>query len=133
MMQYGWNDCLRAFKVDPTTGGGADFAELLLRLVNGWRWTGQLPQIGGVVRTMAAERGCDTQALYREMKKAVAPMLESDPAALRLWELEPTKMTSSGLAAALAAREVALLEQHGSRYLPDKTITHKGARGGKRK
>ena len=81
---------------------------------------------------MAAERGCDTQPLYREMKQAVQPLLCADPDRWREWELEPKKLTSSAMAAAIAEREVQKIKNHGSRYLPDKTVTHKGVSRAKR-
>lgn len=126
-MRYGWNELLAAFKVDTAAGGGADFAELVLRLINGYRWSGKLPSVGDVVRSMAKERGCTTEPLYREMKRAVQPILDSDAAALRLWELDLPKRTSSALAAAIAEREAGLIQQR-REPLPDKTARGGGTR-----
>ena len=112
-MEMSWLDFLAAYEINIARGGGADFAELVLRLINGGRWAGQLPAVGAVVQAMAKERGCTTQQLYSEMRRALAPIFDGDEAALRLWEFYPDKMTSSGLAVVIARRELERAAERG--------------------
>lgn len=110
-MELTWIELLTAFEVDLDEKGGADFAELVLRLVNHYRWTGERAKVGAVVRSMSRERGITDRQLYMRMKKAVGNILNSDDAALKLWEIYPEKFTSSMLAAAIAEREIQRIEQ----------------------
>ena len=112
-MELSWIDFLAAYEINISRGGGADFAELVLRLINGGRWTGKVPAVGPVVQAMAKERGCGTQALYSEMRRAIAPIFNGDEAALRLWEFYPEKMTSSMLAKVIAERELQRASERG--------------------
>lgn len=106
IMYLNWIDLLSAFEVSPDTPGGADFAELVLRLVNHYRWTGERAKINETVMSMCRDRRCTSRQLYGGMKKAVHNILISDDAALELWEILPEKRTSSMLAVAIAEREI---------------------------
>ena len=110
-MDYSWIEMLQMFEFSLDDRGSSDFAELVLRLVNHYRWTGKRAQVGAVVLLMARERGCTTRQLYQRMKKSVKNILECDEAALRLWEIVPEKPTSSMLAVAIAEREIRRIER----------------------
>lgn len=110
-MYLNWIDLLTAFGVSLEDNGAADFAELVLRLVNHYRWTGERAQLNEVVMAMCRERRCTSQQLYRNMKKAVKNILDSDDSALGLWEILPKKRTSSMLALAIAEREIRKIDE----------------------
>lgn len=128
-MRNGWMKWLDDYGIDYTAGGGADFAELVLRLLNGWRWTGQQPPLGELVRSMAAERGCTTQQLYSEMKAAVAPLL----AALEKEGVPKSRLKTTILAASIAEKEWERLQAAGQPKPKKRTPAHwkKRKEGGK--
>ena len=110
-MYLNWIDLLTAFEVSLNDAGAADFAELVLRLVNHYRWTGERAKLNEVIITMCRERRCTSRQLYSNMKKAVQNILNSDEAALDLWEIRPKKLTASKLAEAIAEREIRRIDE----------------------
>lgn len=108
-MKKGWIQLLEDYGINYAEGGGADFAEMVLRLVNGWRWTGQLPPIGELVRAMAAERSCTTQQLYSSMKAALRPLL----LALEQEGVPKDRLKTTILAGTIAEKEIARLCSEG--------------------
>lgn len=109
-MRMSWIDLLIAFEIDITNGGGADFAELVLRLINHWRWTGEYGQVGKISAAMCKERGCFPRIFYMKMKRAIKPLLNSDDAALEFWDIFPKKRTTTMMAVAIAEREIKYME-----------------------
>lgn len=128
-MKKGWMQLLEDYGINYAEGGGADFAEMVLRLVNGWRWTGQLPPIGELVRAMAAERGCTTQQLYSEMKAALHPLL----VALEREGVPANRLKTTVLAATIAEKEIERLQAEGLPKPKQRTPAHwkKRKEGGK--
>lgn len=106
-----WIDLMNAYGIDISKGGGADFAELVLMLINGWRWTGEMPSVGNCVGTMLAMRKTGKMALYSRMKNAVYPLLQAADITLDAWDLSLKNRTSTALAAAIAEREILYLSR----------------------
>lgn len=129
-MRYGWIKLLLDNGVDVTTGGGADFAEMVQRLINGYRWTGELPSVGEVGRAMAKERGCSTEDLYRTTKAAIAPLR----AALAAEGVPEKELKTTVIAVMIAEMVCDLMREHQEpqpRKAPRKGWPRKAKKGGK--
>lgn len=126
-MKYGWIKLLLDNGVDITTGGGADFAELVLRLINGFRWSGSMPSVGEVARAMAKERGCSTEPMYREMKAAIAPLR----AALAAEGIHEKELKTTVIAVKIAEMVCDLMQEQQEQQ-PDKSRIARAWKGKKK-
>jgi len=104
-----WFDLLNAYGIDMTKRGGADFAELVFRLINGYRWTGEKQSVGKCVEEMCRTRKCGKQVFYTQMKFAIMPLLNAADITLEAWDLFPERRTTTAMAVAIAEREIRVM------------------------
>ena len=108
-------EILQAFGIDADKGGGADFVELVYTMIGRYWWQGEDIVVGHIVNDMCKAKNTFPRFYYGKIKKAIAPLLDSDEETLSALGIFPEKRTSGMMAKAMAEREIKEMERNGKR------------------